>query len=137
MPAGPVAVRHGERSARGVCFFLPRSCRGAHFIGPWLVVDVRFDVWFETRGDAREPRGVGRFVGVLGGVSRPEFGGLVLRGSSVVGRRFAARSGRFARPLSLRGRRGRAVSKVPRLFIRQSLGMRIDAVHQFLKNLAH
>src|SRR4051812_34204903 len=58
-PAGPVAVRHGERSARGVCFFLPRSCRGAHFIGPWLVVDVRFDVWFETRGDAREPRGVG------------------------------------------------------------------------------
>ena len=100
-------------------------------------VDVRFDVWFETRGDAREPRGVGRFVGILGGVSRPEFGGLVLRGSSVVGRRFAARSGRFARPLSLRGRRGRAVSKVPRLFIRQSLGMRIDAVHQFLKNLAH
>ncbi len=87
MPAGPVAVRHGERSAQGVCFFLPRSCRGAHFIGPWLVVDVRFDVWFETRGDAREPRGVGRFVGVLGGVSRPEFGGLVLRGSSVVGRR--------------------------------------------------
>ena len=96
MPAGPVAVRHGERSARGVCFFLPRSCRGAHFIGPWLVVDVRFDVWFETRGDAREPRGVGRFVGVLGGVSRPEFGGLVLRGSSVVGRRFAARSGRLS-----------------------------------------
>ena len=87
MPAGPVAVRHGERSAQGVCFFLPRSCRGAHFIGPWLVVDVRFDVWFETRGDARELRGVGRFVGVLGGVSRPEFGGLVLRGSSVVGRR--------------------------------------------------
>ena len=94
MPAGPVAVRYGERSAQGVCFFLPRSCRGAHFIGPWLVVDVRFDVWFETRGDAREPRGVGRFVGVLGGVSRPEFGGLVLRGSSVVGRRFAAKSGR-------------------------------------------
>ena len=90
MPVRPVAVRHGERSAQDVCFFLPRSCRGAHFIGPWLVVDVRFDVWFETRGDAREPRGVGRFVGVLGGVSRPEFGGLVLRGSSVVGRRFAA-----------------------------------------------
>ena len=118
-------------------FFLAAVMPRCPFHRPWLVVDVRFDVWFETRGDAREPRGVGRFVGVLGGVSRPEFGGLVLRGSSVVGRRFAARSGRFARPLSLRGRRGRAVSKVPRLFIRQSLGMRIDAVHQFLKNLAH
>ena len=57
MPAGPVAVRHGERSAQGVCFFLPRSCRGAHFIGPWLVVDVRFDVWFETREDARNRAG--------------------------------------------------------------------------------
>ena len=83
MPARPVAVPYGER-----------SCRGAHFLGPWLVADFRFDVWFETRGNAREPRGVGRFVGVLGGVSRPEFGGLVLRGSSVVGRRFAAKSGR-------------------------------------------
>jgi hypothetical protein len=29
----------------------------------------------------------------LGGVSRAEFGGFVLRGSSVVARRFAARSG--------------------------------------------
>ena len=94
MPARPVAVPYGER-----------SCRGAHFLGPWLFADFRFDVWFETRGNARELRGVGRFVGVLGGVSRPEFGGLVLRGSSVVGRRFAARYGRFARPLSLQGRR--------------------------------
>src|SRR5205814_2334030 len=57
MPARPVAVRHGERSAQDVCFFLPRSCRGVHFIGPWLVVDVRFDVWFETRGDARNRAG--------------------------------------------------------------------------------
>ena len=137
MPASPVAVRHGERSAQGVCFFLPRSCRGAHFIGPWLVVDVRFDVWFETRGDAREPRGVERFVGVLE----------VFRGRSSADWCFVVRqwSGGASRPIwpivrrpsSLRGRRGRAVSKVPRLFIRQSLGMRIDAVHQFLKNLAH
>jgi hypothetical protein len=136
MPAGPVAVRHGERSTQGVCFLLPRSCRGAHFIGPWLVVDVRFDVWFETRGDAREPRGrkgrrcFGRCfaAGVrrigfvvrqwLGGASRPDLADLPAR-------------------YRLRGRRGRAVSKVPRLFIHQSLGMRIDAVHQFLKNLAH
>src|ERR1051325_4993927 len=51
---------HGERSAQGVCLFLRRPCHGAHFIGPWLVVDV----WFVTRGAAREPRGIGRFVGV-------------------------------------------------------------------------
>ena len=51
MPARPVAVRHGERSAQAFVFFLPRSCRGVHFIVPWLVVDFRFDVWFGTRGN--------------------------------------------------------------------------------------
>jgi hypothetical protein len=77
MPACPVAVRFTASAVlKAFVFFLRRSCRGAHFIGPWLVVDVRFDAWFETHGAAREPRGVGRFVGELGGVSRPEFGGL-------------------------------------------------------------
>ena len=44
---------------------------------------------------------------------------------------------RICPPVIVARAKGRAVSKVPRLFIRQSLGMRIDAVHQFLKNLAH
>jgi hypothetical protein len=65
-------------SRRAQCSRRLFFCRGHAavpvFIAPWLVVDVRFDVLFETRGDGREPRGVGRFFGVLGGVSRPEFG---------------------------------------------------------------
>ena len=73
MPAGPVAVRHGERSARGVCFFLPRSCRGAHFIGPWLVVDVRFDVWFGTRGNRAGSKGSSVFWEVFRGRSSADW----------------------------------------------------------------
>ena len=133
MSARPVAVRHGERSAQAFVFFLPRSCRGVHFIVPWLVVDFRFDVWFGTRGNragSEVRRRVGRcFAARVRRIRASWFvsGWKALRGQiwSIV------------RPSSLRGRRGRAVSKVPRLFFRQSLGMRINAVHQFLKNLAH
>ena len=95
MPARPVAVRHGERSAQGVCF----SCRG-HAAVPissdlgWLLMSGSMSGL--RRAGTRGNRGVGRVVGVLGGVSRPEFGGLVLCGSSVVGRRFVARSGRLS-----------------------------------------
>ena len=106
MPARPVAVRHGERSAQGVCFFLQRSCRGAHFIGPWLVVDVRFDAWFETHRDAREPRGVGRFVGVLGvfrGRSSADCASWFVSGWEAL----RGQIWPIVRPSSLRGRRGR------------------------------
>ena len=106
MPARPVAVRHGERSAQGVCFFLPRSCRDAHFIGPWLVVDVRFDVWFETRGTRGNRAGSeGSSVGweVFRGRSSADWCFVVrqwLRGAS---RPDLA----DCRSSSLRGRRGR------------------------------
>ena len=134
MPAGPVAVRHGERSARGVCFFLPRSCRGAHFIGPWLVVDVRFDVWFGTRGNRAGSKGSSVFWEVFRGRSSADWCFVVRQWLAGA---FAARSWPICPPVIVARAKGRAVSKVPRLFIRQSLGMRIDAVHQFLKNLAH
>ena len=133
MPARPVAVRHGERSAQGVCFFLPRSCRGAHFIGPWLVVDVRFDVWFETRGNRA-------------GSERSSVLWEVFRGRSSADWCFVVRQwlGGASRPyladcplvIVARPKGSRRCQRYP-AFVRQSLGMRVDAVHQFLKKLAH
>jgi hypothetical protein len=127
-------------SRRAQCSRRLFFCRGHAavpvFIAPWLVVDVRFDVLFETRGDGREPRGrkVLRCFGrcFAAGVRR-----LVLRGSSGVGRRLAVRSGRLSARHGCEAGGVAQVSKVPHLFVRQSLGMRVDAVHQFLKNLAH
>ena len=137
MPVRPVAVRHGERSAQDVCFFLPRSCRGVHFIGlGWLLMSGSMSGLRRagTRGNRAGSEGSSVFWEVFGGRSSADW--------CFVVRQWLGGASRpiwpiVRRPSSLRGRRGRAVSKVPRLFIRQSLGMRIDAVHQFLKNLAH
>jgi hypothetical protein len=134
MPARPVAVRHGERSAQDVCLFLAAVMPRVHFIGPWLVVDVRFDVWLETRGDARNRAGSeGSWC-----FGKCFAAGVRLIGASWFVSGWEALRGQI-RPTARYRCEGEGVAQCLRCpaFIRQSLGMRIDAVHQFLKNLAH
>jgi hypothetical protein len=69
----------------------------------WLLMS---DVWFETRGAAREPRGVGRFVGVLGvfrGRSSADCASWFVSGWEAL----RGQIWPIVRPSSLRGRRGR------------------------------
>lgn len=102
----PVSLPYVTASAVLKAFVF--SC-GGHATVPissglgWLLMS---DVWFETRGAAREPRGVGRFVGVLGvfrGRSSADCASWFVSGWEAL----RGQIWPIVRPSSLRGRRGR------------------------------
>ena len=136
MPARPVALRHGERSAQGVCF----SCRG-HAAVPissglgWLLMSGSMSGLRRagTRGNRAGSEGSSAFWKVFRGRSSADW-------CFVVRQSLGGASRPDLADLPARYRcEGEGVAQCLRCpaFIRQSLGMRIDAVHQFLKNLAH